>query len=127
MILSPEEYRSMGFSWENEEQLRRALMRADILLSALTNDKSSAAVAAGGKAALLVKQAAAFQTYELLRAEYPETRGGSSEQRVSIGDFSYSMSESAPSTQSGGVSCGQTIIALLNAAGCLYRGEEVAE
>lgn len=127
MILSPEEYRGMGFSWDNEEQLRNALKRADILLSALTNGKSEKAVEIGGRAEVLVKQAAAFQTYELLRAEYPETRGGSTEQRVSIGDFSYSMSESSSAANNGGFSCGQTIIALLNEAGCLYRGEEVNE
>lgn len=127
MILTAEEFRAMGFSWDNEAELDCALKRAETVISALTDGKSEAAIAAGGRAALLVKQAAAFQTFDILKAESAANCGSEKhEQRVAIGDYSYSSSDSSGSEEKkAGFDGAITIIRLLSAAGCLYGGAEV--
>lgn len=139
MIITAQEYRDMGFEWENDSELESALKRAEYVILAMTDGRAAVALAAGGRAADCVKQAAAFQADRILRSEYPEGSSGSSsssesgEERVSIGDFSYTRSQSG--SQSGSQTdasvepfdTGLSIIGLLRTAGCLFSGLEAAE
>lgn len=123
MIITKEEFFDMGFEWDDEKQLESCIERAGFVLTALTQGKAAAALAAGGNASCLVKQAAAFQTMELLRREYDESLSESTE-KCTVGDFSYSVS---CGTRSAPVDTDLTVIALLRAAGCLFGGLEAAE
>lgn len=129
MIITKEEFNGMGFDWSDDKQLTSCLERAGFIITALTQGKAAAALAAGGEAQRLVKQAAAFQTLELLRREYgEESSGEESSEKYTVGDFSYSLTRNTE--------CGTTVepydsslavIGLLRAAGCLFSGLEAAE
>lgn len=121
MIITADEYYNKGFTAENDEVLKTCLERAEYTLYALTQGKIDKALAAGGKAADYVKEAACFQTYKLVK-EYETGFGGMTE-KVSIGDFSYSSSAAAGNTDT--VDMSMQAVRLLKAAGCLYGGTEV--
>lgn len=139
MIITAEEFQNMGFDWDDDSELDSALKRAEYVILGLTDGRAESALAAGGRAEKYVKQAAAFQTMEILKTEFSGGSGsssesGSTEERVSIGDFSYTSSQS--SSQSGSQSGGSTItpfdtsltiIHLLRTAGCLFSGTEAVE
>ena len=135
MIITAEEFRNMGFDWDDDAELDSALKRAEYVILGLTDGRATAALAAGGKAEQYVKQAAAFQTMEILEKEYSGGSGsssesGSTEERVSIGDFSYTSSSSSSQSGSSTVTpfdTSLTIIHLLRTAGCLFSGTEAAE
>lgn len=142
MIISVEEFLEMGFSAENgnEQLLEDCIKRAEFVLNGLTNGRAGVIALAGNAAADFVKQAAAFQANEILKEELARTlrTGGEStaaksEERVSIGDFSYSSGTSSSKSQKSGggsaadkpLDAGMTIARLLRAAGCFYGGTEV--
>ncbi len=149
MIITKEEFHEMGFEVEAkyESLLEKCILRAEYVLNGLTNGAASTAALSGTAAADFVKQAAAFQTNDILKEEIAlaksQAESSSSEtskksdERVSIGDFSYSSgtssSESSKSSSSSSeeeisrLDTGRTIIRLLRAAGCLYTGAEVKE
>lgn len=132
MILTKDEFNAMGFEWSDDKELASCLERAEFVLTALTQGKAAAALAAGGEAARLVKQAAAFQTLELLRREYGAESGKSGEgssEKYTVGDFSYSVTKS---TESGSATVepydtSLAVVGLLRAAGCLFSGVEAIE
>lgn len=121
MIITKEEYYDMGFTADNDSKLESALKRADFIINALTACKAPIALQAGGKAADCIKQAAAFQAGLILREE-----AGSSERKesYSLGDFSYSHSESTEDSSSEALETSDVIIRLLKASGCLFGGLE---
>lgn len=132
MILTKDEFNAMGFEWSDDKELSSCLERAEFVLTALTQGKAAAALAAGGEAARLVKQAAAFQTLELLRREYGTESGKSGEgssEKYTVGDFSYSVTKN---TESGSATVepydtSLAVVGLLRAAGCLFSGVEAIE
>ena len=126
MIITAEEYRAMGFTAEDEEALARCIERAGFVLDALTDCKASAAAEKGGRCAELVKQAAAFQTASIMRAESAQGLSGSREERVSLGDYSYT-SISGDTISAEAVDTDLTVVRLLRAAGCLFGGLEARE
>lgn len=135
MLITAEEYIGMGFPEVNKEDLEGCLMRSEYIISALTDGKAEKTVQSGGKPAELVKQAAGFQTYKLLRemqtAESFEDSSSDSE-KVSIGDYSYSTqtSKNSSSQTAQASDCdeaGLNAVRLLRAAGCLYPVVEVFE
>lgn len=131
MIITAEEFRNMGFDWDDDTELDSALKRAEYVILGLTDGRAESALAAGGKAEKYVKQAAAFQTKEILEKEFSSGSGasselGSKEERVSIGDFSYTSSQSGSSTITP-FDTSLTIIHLLRTAGCLFSGTEAAQ
>lgn len=149
MIITKEEFYEMGFEAEAkyESLLEKCILRAEYVLNGLTNGTAGTVALSGTKAAEFVKQAAAFQTNDLLKEEIALAKSQSessssenskkSDERVSIGDFSYSSgtssSESSKSSSSSSeeaisrLDTGKTVIRLLRAAGCLYTGAEVKE
>ena len=155
MIITKHDFFEMGFTADEKDHdtLENCIKRAEFVLDGLTNGRASIVAQTGGAAADYVKQAAAFQTNALLREElaYAEKRGalsqserGSSsvnnEERISIGDFSYSTGKSESSSSSTyertsedndnfvkPLDHDKTVIRLLRAAGCLYGGTEVLE
>lgn len=151
MIITKEEFFEMGFTADDTALLERCIKRAEFVLNGLTGNRASVSALGDGAAADLVKQAAAFQTNAILREELalakektviPEQSESSSdktEERVSIGDFSYSTgtSESRSTKNSSTIvdNAGKyvpldhdrTVVRLLRAAGCLYCGTEVLE
>lgn len=132
MIITKAEFNEMGFSWESDEQLESCIKRTDYIITALTQGRAAAALAAGGNASAYVKQAAAFQTNELLQKEYGSESSGSesgSEERYTLGDFSYSSSQenNTSSIAIEPYDTTLTVVGLLRAAGCLYGGLEAAE
>jgi len=109
--------------------MSRAASREATTLS--PRSRRAESVEAGGKPAELVKQAAGFQTYILLREnERYEKSSHSGSEKVSIGDYSYST-QSSESSDSGSTASDDenslNVIRLLRAAGCLYAGVEVLE
>ena len=120
MIITTEEYYDRGFAAESDKVLEECLERAEYTLYALTEGRVDKALAAGGKAAEYVKEAACYQTYKLVK-EYETGFGGMSE-KVSIGDFSYSSSAAGNTDV---VDMSMQAVRLLKAAGCLYSGMEV--
>ena len=134
MLITAEEYISMGFPEVNPQDLSGCIMRSDYIISALTEGRAEKTVSSGGKPAELVKQAAGFQTYQLLR-EMEFTKGSSNSksgsEKVSVGDYSYSTQTSeSSSTQLYSGDCdeaGLNVIRLLRASGCLFAGVEVRE
>lgn len=131
MLITAAEYSSMGFPTVSGGDIQSCIMRSDYIIGALTEGRAEKAVEAGGKAAQLVKQAAGFQTYMLLKEA---ERIGKSEksgtaEKVAIGDFSYSTqtSESTEVQTSDCDDTGVNVIRLLRAAGCMYAGVEVLE
>lgn len=128
MIINAEEYYDMGFTASNSTELNGCLKRAEYTIAALTEGRYEAALAAGGKAAEYVKQAAAFQTYKLVK-EQQNTVSSSSSDKVTIGDYSYTSSSeqsSASAEQNDSVyDLSMQTVRLLKAAGCLFGGREV--
>ena len=150
MIITKEEFFEMGFTADDNALLERCIKRAEFVLNGLTGNRASVVALGNGSAADLVKQAAAFQTDSLFKEEtaiaakkaaasgQSESSSNKSEERVSIGDFSYStgMSESRSAASSSKstdnieyvpLDRDKTVIRLLRAAGCLYSGTEVLE
>ncbi len=126
MIITAEEYRSMGFTCDDDELLESCLSRAEYTLSAITEGRYAAALAAGGQAAEYVRQAAAFQTDKLVKQEQRISAGRT--QRVAVGDFSYqesTESADAPDDDGGAFEMSMQTIHALRAAGCLFSGREV--
>lgn len=124
MIITKEDFFEMGFTADenNIGVLENCIKRAEFVLNGLTNDRAGIVAQGTGAAANLVKQAAAFQTAELLNRE--RAADSSSGERVAVGDFSYYKTSS--STRSA-TDDSKTIVKLLRAAGCLYGGTEVRE
>ena len=128
MIITAEEYRAMGFTADDEEVLESCLKRAEFVLEALTGGKAAATAEKDGKCAELVKQAAGFQTSAMVRTESERSASHSSEERVSLGDFSYTSSDSdSEAVSAEAVDTDLTVIRLLRTAGCLFGGLEVRE
>lgn len=131
MLITAEEYSGMGFPAVSGGDIQSCIMRSDYIIGALTEGRAEKTVEAGGKAAQLVKQAAGFQTYMLLKEA--ESIGKSEQsgttEKVAIGDFSYSSqtSESSEVQTSDCDDTGVNVIRLLRAAGCMYAGVEVLE
>lgn len=67
MLITASEYSSMGFPAVSGGDVESCIKRSDYIISALTEGRAEKSVEAGGKPAELVKQAAGFQTYILLR------------------------------------------------------------
>ena len=130
MLITAQEYASMGFPEITGGNIEGCILRSEYIIGALTSGRAAKAVQSGGKPAELVKQAAGFQTYMLLcETERAERREKSGTERVSLGDYSYTSQTSENSeVQSGDCeNTGLTVVHLLSAAGCLYAGVEVAE
>ncbi|MFR8774633.1 MAG: hypothetical protein ACLVFU_02010 [Eggerthellaceae bacterium] len=131
MLITASEYSSMGFPAVSGGDVESCIKRSGYIISALTEGRAEKSVEAGGKPAELVKQAAGFQTYILLREnERYEKSSHSGSDKVSIGDYSYST-QSSESSDSGSTASDDenslNVIRLLRAAGCLYAGVEVLE
>lgn len=130
MLITAEEYGSMGFPAVSGGNLESCIMRSDYIIGALTEGRAAKAVAAGGQPAQFVKQAAGFQTYMLLKEmETIEKSQKSGSEKVALGDYSYSSqtSESSDVQTSDSDTAGINVIRLLRAAGCMYAGVEVSE
>ncbi len=121
MIITAEEYREMGFTAEDDSVLESCLQRAEYTLMGLTEGRLQAALAAGGMAADYVRQAAGFQTCKLVKEQ--QLGNGSHSEKVTIGDYSYSVSETEDSDAVYDMS--MQAVRLLKAAGCLFGGREV--
>lgn len=145
MIITANEYKEMGFDATNEALLEKCIKRAEFVLNGISGGRASAIALGATPAADYVKQACAFQTCAIYReetallAESSEQSGSSSktDERVTIGDFTYSTGTSS-SSSSGSSSKGssaasepldinQTVAKLLRAAGCFYGAAEVKE
>ncbi len=131
MLITAEEYKSMGFPEVSGADLDSCILRSDYIIGALTEGRAARAVQNGGQPAQFVKQAAGFQTYLLMREEeeYSGSVERSGTERVSLGDYSYT-SESRESSSSQSPDCAETglnVIRLLRASGCLFAGVEVLE
>ncbi len=150
MIITKEDFFEMGFTADDPVLLERCIKRAEFVLNGLTGNRALVVAAGEGAAADFVKQAAAFQTDSLYKKEnalaakktaapgQSESSSNKTEERVSIGDFSYSTGTSE-SSSSGTTATNayneeyvpldrdRTVIRLLRAAGCLYCGTEVLE
>ncbi|MBE6890209.1 MAG: hypothetical protein E7485_09380 [Ruminococcaceae bacterium] len=128
MIINAEEYYDMGFTASSSAELEGCLKRAEYTIAALTEGRYETALAAGGKAAEYVKQAAAFQTYKLVKEQQQAVSSGSTE-KVAIGDYSYtstSEQSSASAQQNDSVyDLSMQTVRLLRASGCLFGGREV--
>lgn len=126
MIITAQEYRDMGFTAENNETLENCLLRASYIIAALTEGRHETALAAGGKAADYVKQAAAFQTCKLVKEEENADVEQSSSEKVSIGDYSYTtQAQTAAHDYSDSFyDMSTNTVRLLRAAGCLFGGRE---
>lgn len=130
MLITTNEYIGMGFPAVSGGDVEGCIKRSDYIISALTEGRAEKAVESGGKPAELVKQAAGFQTYMLLKeTERYENSSRSGSEKVTIGDYSYSTqsSESSESGSSASDANSLNVIRLLRAAGCLYAGVEVLE
>ena len=130
MLITAGEYSSMGFPAVSGGDVEGCIKRSGYIIGALTEGRAEKAVEDGGRPAELVKQAAGFQTYILLReTERIEKTSRSGSEKVAIGDYSYSTQTSESSEAESAVSDenGLNVIRLLRAAGCLYAGVEVLE
>lgn len=129
MIITADEYRDMGFTASDSKELERCLQRAEYTIAGLTEGRYEAALAAGGKAAEYVKQAAAFQTCKLVKQEEQIASASGNSEKVTIGDYSYSASSESSTAVAGDDDCvfdmSMQTIRLLRAAGCLFGGREV--
>lgn len=127
MIITADEYRSMGFSCEDEELLESCLLRAEYTLMGLTEGRITKALAAGGMAAEYVKQAAAFQTCKLVKQEQQIATG--STEKITLGDYSYSSGTESSATEADDTvyDLSMQTVRLLRAAGCMYGGREVSQ
>ncbi len=134
MLITVEEYIGMGFPEVDSRNISGCIQRSDYIISALTEGRAEKALQSGGRQAELVKQAAGFQTYQLLREmELIDGSGDSSSgsEKVTIGDYSYSTQTSRGSTANTFTAdcddAGLNTIRLLRAAGCMFAGVEVRE
>lgn len=130
MLITTEEYTGMGFPEVSGGNLESCIMRSDYIIGALTEGRAAKAVESGGQPAQLVKQAAGFQTYMLMKeAESIEKSGKSGTEKVTLGDYSYSsqISENSEVNTTDCEETGVNVIRLLKAAGCMYAGVEVLE
>ena len=146
MIITANEYKEMGFDATDNELLEKCIKRAEFVLNGITGGRATLIALGTTPAADYVKQAAAFQASAIYReetellAESSEQSGSSSktDERVTIGDFTYSTGTSS-SSSSGSTSksssvldiepldINQTVARLLRAAGCFYGAAEVKE
>lgn len=132
MLITAQEYIDMGFPEIAGVNLDNCILRSDYIIGALTEGRAAKAVAAGGKPAELVKQAAGFQTYMIVKEteRLEKKNSSSSTEKVSLGDYSYSSQISQSAEQESADDCentGLTVVHLLRSAGCLYAGVEVLE
>ncbi len=146
MMITKEEFYEMGFTAdkEHEQLLENCIKRAGYVLDSLTGGRASSMAAAENSSAELIKQAAAFQTDEIFRTELAtakknahsesESSSTQNDERVTIGDFTYSTGSSSSNSSKNSSSSGEedtvishklTVVRLLRAAGCLYCGTEV--
>ncbi len=129
MIITADEYRDMGFEASDGAELERCLQRAEYTIAGLTEGRYEAALAAGGRAAEYVKQAAAFQTRKLVQQEEQIAAASGSSEKVTIGDYSYSSSSESSTALAASddsvFDMSMQTIRLLRAAGCLFGGREV--
>ena len=149
MIITANEYKEMGFGATDDELLEKCIKRAEFVLNGITGGRAALIALGTTPAADYVKQAAAFQASAIYReetallaesSESSEQSGSSSktDERVTIGDFTYSTGTSS-SSSSGSASKSssalgieplditQTVARLLRAAGCFYGAAEVKE
>ncbi len=149
MIITANEYKEMGFDATDDALLEKCIKRAEFVLNGISGGRAATIALGSTPAADYVKQAAAFQTYAIYReetallaesSESSEQSGSSTktDERVTIGDFTYSTGTSS-SSSSGSVSkssselgieplgINQTVAKLLRAAGCFYGAAEVKE
>lgn len=149
MIITANEYKDMGFDATDDALLEKCIKRAEFVLNGISGGRAATIALGSTPAADYVKQAAAFQTYAIYReetallaesSESSEQSGSSTktDERVTIGDFTYSTGTSS-SSSSGSVSkssselgiepldINQTVAKLLRAAGCFYGAAEVKE
>lgn len=134
MIITAEEYRSMGFTAQDDDTLNNCLLRTEYIIAGLTEGRHESALAAGGVASEFVKQAAAFQTFKLVREEESRSDNDQPQQvqtseRVSIGDYSYATeSRTTNASASNDSDCcydlSMQTVRLLRAAGCLFTGRQ---
>lgn len=150
MIITKDEFIELGFRLDDKgaSLFEGCEKRAEYVLNGITSGRAGVVAKLGGTASEMVKEACGFQTEEILKEElsYLQSQEDTSEsnnsskneQRVSIGDFSYSTGSSSSasqissskSSQSAAIeplNIGRTVIRLLRAAGCLYCGTEVIE
>lgn len=143
MIITANEYKEMGFEATDSALLEKCIKRAEYVLNGISGGRASAVALGATPAADFVKQAAAFQAYAIyreetaLKAESGETSSSSSktDERVTIGDFTYSSGSSSESSSgtaakivsSQPLDINQTVAGLLRAAGCFYGAAEVRE
>lgn len=150
MIITKDEFLELGFRLNEKStpMFEGCEKRAEYVLNGISNGRAGVIARLGGTASELVKEACGFQTEEILKEElaYSQSQedasenssSNKSEQRVSIGDFSYSTGSASTSSQSSSskssqssageqLNIGKTVIKLLRAAGCLYCGTEVIE
>lgn len=143
MIITANEYKEMGFEAADSALLEKCIKRAEYVLNGISGGRASAFALGSTPAAKFVKQAAAFQAYAIyreetaLKAESGETSSSSSktDERVTIGDFTYSSGSSSESSSgtaakivsSQPLDINQTVAGLLRAAGCFYGAAEVRE
>ena len=96
MLITASEYSSMGFPAVSGGDVESCIKRSDYIISALTEGRAEKSVEAGGKPAELVKQAAGFQTYILLREnERYEKSSHSGSEKVGVSSTAPSVSSSA--------------------------------
>lgn len=147
MIITVEEFKEMGFGSNNDELTADCIKRAEYVLNGLSGGRAIPVSQTGGTAADYVKQACAFQANAIMREENAvreqesqstgESESAKNDERVSIGDFTYTNStSSSSSTKSSSKTASAfvqpldtnfTVIRLLRAAGCLYTGTEARE
>ena len=145
MIITANEYKEMGFDATDDALLEKCIKRAEFVLHGITGGRASAIALGTTPAADYVKQACAFQTCAIYReetailAESSEQSGSSSktDERVTIGDFTYSTGTSSSSSSGSSsksssaasepLDINQTVARLLRAAGCFYGAAEVKE
>lgn len=150
MIITIEEFYEMGFEVEAKYQalLEDCIKRAGFVLDGLTGGRAKVVAMSDSPAAEFVKQAAAFQTNDILKEEIAiaksesessaDSKSSKSDERVTIGDFTYSTGSSTSSSSKSSSSSSEgsavnklntekTVVRLLRAAGCFYGGTEVRE
>lgn len=149
MIITVSEYKEMGFSASDDVLLEKCIKRAEFVLNGITGGRAAAIALGTTPAADFVKQACAFQTCAIYReetallaesSESSEQTGSSSksDERVTIGDFTYSSGTSSSTSSNSSskssselgiepLDINQTVARLLRAAGCFYGATEVNE
>ena len=110
MIITANEYKEMGFDATDNVLLEKCIKRAEFVLNGITGGRATLIALGTTLAADFVKQAAAFQTNVIYReetallaesSESSEQSGSSSktDERVTIGDFTYSTGTSSSSSR----------------------------